>query len=462
MRNTIILAVIAIALAAYVYFVEIKGGQQRQKEKEIAGKLFNVKKDSIDHIIIQKPNQTFEFVKKDNTWQIVQPIQTLADDSPINSVLYSLSSTKKIRTFKTSPKDLPTYGLADQSIKVTFSGHGVAEQWLKIGDRTPVGGNVFVTKDDSNVVIVSSSIKNTMDKSLFQWRDKRAIHFTKEQIREIVLKNPHGKFHFVKEGEDWMLTEPVKTKGDNPPINSILNKLEYGRVKAVAAESAKNLAKYRLKHPAFRIELFTGQEKAKLGVSFSNVKNNTAYGKDDVRPHIFEVDSFFVKPFNKTLYDYRNKKVAKFNRDQAHRIKLIHHGQLMIVEKDTSDNWVFSTGEQAKKYKITNLLSALSNLKAQRFVEEHPKNLKKYKLAPAKSSITVYDKDGQKIIKLLVGKDRDDDEVYAKVSGQPPVVTFKKRDLKKVFLKKDDLIVQPKKSENEATQNKNEQKSEKK
>lgn len=35
MRNTIILAVIAIALAAYVYFVEIKGGEQKAKEKKL-------------------------------------------------------------------------------------------------------------------------------------------------------------------------------------------------------------------------------------------------------------------------------------------------------------------------------------------------------------------------------------------------------------------------------------------
>ncbi|HHE54427.1 MAG TPA: hypothetical protein ENL21_01500, partial [Caldithrix abyssi] len=137
MRNTIILAVIAIALAAYVYFVEIKGGEQKAKEKEIAGKLFNFKKDSIDHIIIKKNGQTFEFVKKEDTWQIVQPIQTLADESPINSVLYSLSNTKKIRTFNASGKNLATYGLGDQSIKVQFSGKGVPEQWIKIGDRTP-------------------------------------------------------------------------------------------------------------------------------------------------------------------------------------------------------------------------------------------------------------------------------------------------------------------------------------
>lgn len=452
MRNTIILAVIAIALAAYVYFVEIKGGEQKAKEKEIAGKLFNFKKDSIDHIIIKKNGQTFEFVKKEDAWQIVQPIQTLADESPINSVLYSLSNTKKIRTFNASGKNLATYGLGDQSIKVQFSGKGVPEQWIKIGDRTPVGGNVFVSSDDSTVVIVASSIKSAMDKSLFDWRDKKAIHFKKDQVKEFTLKNPHGKFHFVKDGNNWRLTKPIETRGDNSNINAVLNKLEYGRIKAVAAETPKNLAKYGLSAPAYRIELFSGLEKARSGVSFSRLKGNKAYGKDDARPHIFEVDSFFVKPFKKKLYDFRDKYIAKFNRNEAQRIKLLYNSELMIFEKDSSNNWLLSTGEKAKNYKISNLISNLNNLKAQQFVDDHPRNLKKYGLEPPRGMVEVYNDKDEKILVLLVGRDKNDDYFYAQVPELKAVVTFKKADLEKIFPKKEDLIEKPKTEKSEETE----------
>ncbi len=454
MRNTIILALIAIALAAYVYFVEIKGGEEKKKEKEIAEKLFNIKKDSVDHIIIRKGSTTFEFVKKDGNWQMLQPVNTLADESPMNSVLYSLSNTKKIRSFKASSKDLATYGLGEGSLKVQFSGKGIPEQWLKIGDRTPVGANVFVTKDDSTILIVASSIKSTMDKSLFDWRDKKAIHFKKDQIKEFTLKNPHGKFHFVKENGKWKITEPVETPGDNGSINGILNKLEYGRINAVAAETPKNLAHYGLKVPAFRIELFSGMEKARLGVSFSRVKNNKAYGKDDARPHIFEVDSFFVKPFNKKLYDLRDKYIAKFNRNKAQRIKLLFNSELMIFEKDSSNNWVLSTGEKAKNYKISNLISNLNNLKVKKFVDDHPKNLKKYGLTHPRGVVEVYDANGEKILELLVGNNRNDKEFYAQVPKFKSVVTFEQSALERIFPKKEDLIEKPKEEK------KNEQESE--
>ncbi len=438
-RNTIILLIVALALGAYVYWGEIKGGEKRQEEKAKAEKLFNVKKDSINHILIEKPTSTFEFKKTVDGWDILQPVKTMADESPINSILYSISNTKKIRTFKANSKNLSAYGLDKNAVKLHFSGKGLTEQSLKIGGKTPVGANVFVTKNDSEIIIVSSSIKNNVNKSLFDWRDKKALHFKKDKIREFTLTNPSGTFHFVKEGGNWKITKPLQTKGEAGTINAILNKLEYGRINAVAAENAKNLAKYGLSHPAYRIELFSGKEKAKLGVSFSKVKNNNAYGKDDVRPHVFEVDSFFVKPFKKALFDFRDKKIAAFNRSGANRINLLYKSNLMIFEKDSSNNWRLSTGEKAKNWKITNILSAVNNLKATAFVDDHPKFLNQYGLLNPEGHIEVYAGDN-KLIELQIGKKKNDKLVYARNPLQKSVVTIKKSELNKLFPKKEDLL----------------------
>ncbi len=452
MRNTIILLVVALALGAYVYWGEIKGGEKRKEEKAKAEKLFPVKKDSIKHIWIHKPTTQFEFEKTADGWMILQPVKTDADESPINSLLYGITNTKKIRTFKASAKDLATYGLDDRAIKLEFSGKGIARQGVKIGDRTPVGGNIFVTKNDSDIIIVSSSFKNSVDKTLFNWRDKKVLHFKKDKIREFTLRNPHGKFHFVKEGSDWKITEPLQTKGENSTINAVLNKLEWGRINSVAAETPKNLSKYGLSHPAYRLELFSGKEKAKLGVSFSRVKNNKAYGKDDARPHIFVVDSFFVKPFNKTLFDYRDKKITTFDRSKVDRINLLYKSNLMIFEKDSLGNWHLSTGEKAKNWKITNLLSSLNSLKATSFVDDHPRFLNQYGLLNPEGHIEVY-AGNDKLVELQIGKAKNDKLIYARNPLLKSVVTIKKSALKKLFPKKEDLLEpKPKKeSENKAS-----------
>ncbi len=455
MRNTILLIVIAALLGAYVYFYEIKGGEKREKEKALAEKLFNVKKDSVNHILIEKKTQTIELKKKDDAWYLLQPVETMADEGPVNALLYSIESTKKIRTFKAQAKDLNTYGLGKGSTKVTFSGKGIDEQWLKIGDRTPVGGNIFVTKNDSDIVIVSSSLKNNVNKSLFDWRDKKVIHFKKEKVKEFTLKNKYGRFHFVKEDGVWKLTEPVNTPADESKINAVLNKLQYGRITGVAAETPKNLAHYGLKNPAYRIELFTGVEKARLGLSLSRLKGNEAYGKDDSRPHIFKVDSFFVKPFNKNLFGFREKFFSKFKRrSEVDRIQLLHNGSLMIFEKDSVNNWHLSTGERAKNWKISNLMSNVSNLKAVRYVKDNPKTLKPYGLDRPQGKIEIFAGE-DKLVELLIGKEKGDN-VYAYNPSFKAVALVAKSNLKKLFPEKEELLEKKpeKKKEKKTTEKK--------
>jgi len=452
-RNTIILLIVALALGAYVYWGEIQGGKKREQEKARAEKLFHVKKDSINHIVINNHGQIFEFEKENGSWEIVKPVKTDADESPINSLLYNIKDIKKIRTFKAQKQDVAKFGLNDgQCITLRFWGKGIPKVEVKLGDNTPVGGNVFVTQNDSEIVIVASSLKNSLSKSLFDWRDKKVVHFEKDKIREFTLKNPYGKFHFVKDGANWKLTEPLQTKGENSTINSVLNKLEYGRINSVAAESAKNLSRYGLSHPAYRIELFAGKEKARLGVSFSSPRHGkVVYGKDDVRPHIFTVDTFFVRPFKKKLFDFRSKKISEFDRTKAKRINLLYQSNLMIFEKDSSGNWHLSTGEKAKNWKITNILSALNNLKATSFVNDHPRYLNQYGLLNPVGRIEVFSPNGRLVV-LEIGKKKNDKFVYARNPLLKSVVTIKAESLKRLFPKKEDLLEpKPKKETKKAS-----------
>ena len=446
MRNTIILFLIALALGAYVYFYEIKGGEQRKKEKEAAEKLLHFNKDSIDYVEISAPKGHFVFRKTDDGWQIEQPVKTDADDGPITGVLSNLSSAKKKRTFSVKKEKLDSYGLGSTALTVRLKQDDKFDQTVKMGDKTSVGSNVYTTIDDSTVALIPSYIKNSANKSLFDWRYKKALHFPKGKIREITLKSPRGTFHFVKDGDQWLMTEPLNTKADKSKVDAILNKLDWGVVKEVVAEEAKNLNRYRLNKPAYRVEMLSG-EKARYGVSFSSVKKNVSYGKDDARPIIFKVDSIYLKPLNKRLFDYRTKDVTTFNRDQVDSLRLFFEDSLMVLHKDTSGvNWVFSDGKPAKSWKITNILSALNNTKARRYVEEKPVHLTRYGLKPPKGVISVFSK-GEKIAELKTGKEVNDKRVYALNTLSGKVVVIDKSRIKQYFPKKKDLIKPEKKKE---------------
>lgn len=439
MKKTIILIVLAAALGAYVYFYEIKGGEERDKEKATAEKLFNFEKDSVDRLEIQSVKGHYVFVKGTDGWRIEQPVQTGADESPINSLLSSLADSKKERTIAVqSPADKAQYGIGSLAVTVAFSGKKLVQQSVIIGDETSIGYNCYAASSDKEVHIVGKSLKTNADKTLFDWRDKRPVLFKKDDVREFTLTNPNGTFQFVKDGGDWKLTEPLSTLADKAAADEVLNKLDYGRIKAVAAESATDLKSFGLEKPAFSIDLFSGAEKARTGLVFSAVKNNSSYGRDAVRPHIFEVDSLFIKPFRKNLFEFRDKHVINFEREAVNRISLFHSDSLLIVEKDTSGNWKLSSGEKVKSWKISNFFSSITNLQAKKFAEEPAKNFAQFGLTNPQSRIELFN--GQeKIAELVIGSAKDK-LTHVFNPGRQVIVTVEESSVNGLFPPRKELL----------------------
>ncbi len=439
MRKTIILFLVAVALGAYVYFYEIKGGEARKKEKETAEKLFDFNKDSVDFIEIHSPHGHFIFRKSEDGWLIEQPVKTDADKTPITSLLSNLSSAKKSRTFTVKKADLAQYGLGSGALTVEFKGKNRLQGKVRFGEKTSVGSNVYVNTGDTTVALVPEYIKTGANKSLFDWRDKKALHFKKDQIRQITLTNPKGKFVFEKSGSIWNIRKPFKTKADKSTVEAILNKLDYGRIKEVVAEQTDHLKRFGLNKPAYDISLLSGAEKARLHVAFSKVKENAAYGKDDARPHIFKVDSNFIKPFRKGLFDFRDKNVVEFNKGAADSVVMFYRDSLVSVHKDSTASWRLADGRKVKGWKISNVLSDLKNLKAKKFVSENGLNLKRFGLDKPRGQIQVISK--KKVLALLmIGRETGKDLVYAYNPLSQKVVAIERNKRDRLFPKKQDLI----------------------
>ncbi len=71
---------ILVALAAYVYFVEIKQKQEKQATEEKAAKIVQLEKDQIVAVDLQsRDKEKIELKKPSDTWVLTSPIKTKAD-----------------------------------------------------------------------------------------------------------------------------------------------------------------------------------------------------------------------------------------------------------------------------------------------------------------------------------------------------------------------------------------------
>ncbi len=440
MRKTIIMIIIGAALAAYVYFYEIKGGEEREQVKAASEKLIALEKDSIRVVHIKSLFSEFEFQKGSDGWRITQPVNTGADESTISTLLSGLVNAKKERSFAISPEERGNFGLDQRALQLELKTVPGEKTNVQFGEAASIGSNVYVSLGDSMVHLVASSVKNNASKSLFEWRDKKVLHFDKNEVRELHIRGASAPIELIKEGDDWKIQKPFETDADKSVVNGVLDKLKYGKIKAVASESDTDFKKY-IKNKTLNIELIVGADKAKKELVFSELNNNVAYGKDASRPHIFQVDSIFMKPLLKTLFDFRDKSLVHFEQNQSTRIQSVFKGIKVELEKDTSGVWYSVDSLKAKSWKISSMLSGLSGLKASAF------NIpKKYADFQNPDGLLQVFSGNEPIAELaVIQKDQETAYVYNRISGLKAEI--RASNLEKLFPPSADLFEKLKQEE---------------
>jgi hypothetical protein len=331
------------------------------------------------------------------------------------------------------------YGLTDQAVKVQVEDKLGEQDSLRLGDKTPVGANVFAAKTDTSIFTVSQSIRSQFEKKLFDIRDKKMLHFKRADVRTITIKNPHGTITIDKDGSsDWKLKN-IDRAADNSKVSSLLSKLENNRVKAFVDENGRELKKYGLTRPAFQVGLDLGQDLGQRNLMISKKLNGKYYGKDEDRKPIFEIDSSLVKDVKEKVADFRSKDLASFNRSDVDRIMISYADTLFSCLKDTSDEWWLDEigGKPLDKSKIQSFFSSLDYTNIAEFIKDGNIEPAKYGLSKPSLQISLYNGEDM-IIQVKLGKIVGDN-VYALTNQYDSVYLIPKSKIKDLKLKLSDI-----------------------
>jgi hypothetical protein len=410
--KTLVLFVIFAILAAYVYFYEIKGGEERELAEQSAQNIISFDKDSVKIIEIRSVFNRFYFEKTNDSWQINNPVETGADKGTIDGLLNSLNNMKKVRSFTISDGEQKDYGLVGRSYLVIFEFFDGIRDSIRFGDETPVGSNVFVSRGDTVVYTVASNIKNNVTKNLFDWRDKSLTKIKQSDVREFKLKNTNGTFHFVKEGSDWLIRKPRETRADNSTVDGVLRKFESGKAKNIADETMDNPGRFNLSRPAYQIDLYLGEAKAHKSVILSQLINNVSNVKDDSRPQVMTVDSLFIRDINKSFFQFRYKKISDYDKNRADSVIVTQGDSVLYFVKDTSDTWFLSGVIKVKNWKMNALLTTVKNLSAKSFLLENVSSPTKFGLDRPERQIEIY-QGGEMIQSVRANTDGDKKVAYS-------------------------------------------------
>jgi len=420
--STIVLIVILAGLFAYIRFdVATQPSLLVAKEEKV---LASVESDKLDGLRIRSESgETTTLKKSDGGWQVVDPIAAPADESKVTAITSGLPSISLVRVVDDKPTDLENYGLAKPRIDVGFKTSGDKDyRHLLIGEKSPVGGDVFAMRsDEKRVVLISANWEPSFNASTFDLREKALLKFDRSKVDGIEVSAGGTLLQFAKDGREWKLTKPLQARADYGAVEGLVGRLE-GKAKAFVTNDAdpSDLKKYGLDRPEATLNLTFGSTTLTLLVG-GKAGDGAVYVRDRSKPAVMIAESALADDLKKGVEEYRLKDVFQFHAFNANRLDVARDGRTVVFERvkseadDTADKWrrASPNAGDVDKDKMGGLLSKLESLRASSFTSSTAKT---GLASPAMTVLVKFD-DGKKEERITFGKAGT--ETYAARPDEP-------------------------------------------
>jgi Domain of unknown function (DUF4340) len=368
-KSTIALLVVLIGLVAYIYFVDSK--KPASGAPETKAKAFTVDADQIEEIQIKPASGDASRVQRANgTWQLVEPEKADADQGQVSNAATSLATLEINRVVDDNPSDLSQYGLNPPKAEIAFRVKGQKDpHHLLIGEKTATGSDLYAkTPDQKRVFLISGYLDNTFERTPFDLRDKAALKFDQSKADGVEIVH-NGTTALAKSGTEWTLTKPYKARADFASAEAVLTSLSSLQMQKIVENDAKDLAKYGLDKPDATITVNGGSTRASLALGKKD--GDSVYARDLSRPIVFAIPATTAGELGKDTSTLRRKDMFDGRSFNTTRVELKRGGETLSFDKskgkDGKDVWKNAGGKEVDATKIDDMLTKLSNIRAQLF-----------------------------------------------------------------------------------------------
>ncbi len=378
-RNTGILLLVAAALAAFVYFYEIRGGEQRLEAAEQAKRLFpGPAAEEIRAIALTTSDGRDARVERhDGGWRLVAPLEFPGDAVALDGVASSLADLASEGVID-DPQPPEVYGLGEDARVVRFSADGGDEYELRIGARTPVGGNTYVSVGgDPRVFTVPTYRVNAFQRELDDLRERRLLRFDRDAIRRIAASWPGGGVVLARRDTDWFLEEPLSARADEDTVETVLSDLAFLRAESFLDDPPAE-AVQGLDPPAFRAVL-TGEAPEEGGDpprwellvgAPQEEGGRVARGAHDA---LYTIAEERFEDLPRRVVAYRFKELTRLAASDVERIELVFHdaaGEVVSVTARREEEGWTAEPETLDAGVPERLLGQLARLRAEEIEAE--------------------------------------------------------------------------------------------
>ena len=400
-RSLLVAAVLLAALSGAVWYAKRHPASTAATSSSTpaAPKLADIPDGQVKQISLSKKAAlpvTLE--RQGGKWAVTSPDHLAADQDAVSSVASALSPVTGDSVVEDRPGDVSKYGLTNPSLVVDVTKTNGKSEKIVFGDDLPAGSLVYAQHgSDPKVYAVSSSVRSSFDKTLNDLRDKRLLTFDSNKLTSLEVLSGKSDIEFHKNNQnDWQITKPSPYRADGFQVEELIRKLTDAKMDlAGSADNAKKVESSFSSGQALatvKVADASGQQSLDLR------KNKDDYfAKSSVVTGAYKVSSDLGKAVEKSLDDFRNKKLFDFGFNDPTKVQVQQGGNDKSYQKVGSD-WKLN-GKTIDAASIQAFIDKLRDLSAAKFVESG--------FANPVFEITVNSNEGKRVEKVSLSKTID-------------------------------------------------------
>ena len=358
--------------AGFTYYNRRKSREQPKTETSTQQKLVSLDSAHVQSITFQPPDgDAVKCQRVGGKWAIVEPKKLDADQSAVSTLLSTLTSATIDDVVDPHPTNLKDFGLDPPAYKLELTSDSKpAQVSLLLGGDTPTGGDLYAqVAGNPQVVTIPSYMKTSLEKKLFDLRDRRALTLDADQIQRITTDYRGKKWTLAKNPEGvWDLELPPAVRADRFTVEGLISSLRGLTMQSIASDEKKNLGNYGLSSPELRVDLSGPGGTQTLLLGKKDKEGERYFAANSALDSVFTLGSDFRTQFEKDAADLREKDLFTFSNFEVKHLEVDSpKGHQVFDQQKNQWKQTAPSAKNVDSAKMDTFLGALRDLRADSF-----------------------------------------------------------------------------------------------
>ena len=365
-KNLIILALVVIAVGAYILLFERHRPTSDEAAKAAEKVLRQFDRDDVEAIVITSEAGRVRLEKTGEDWRLREPLDFPADSGVISSTLGSLANLKADRRLAADEVDPADYGLIEPPIEIRLHMADGSERSLAVGDTLPLGSKRALRVDNGpEVVIAASWFVSDLEREADDWRSKEVIDFIQSDVASIDIESGADSIRAVRLDDDhWQLLRPLEDRADKDHLVALMSDLGSMQIEEFLDPST-DPTELGLELPEYELTIVRsdGGEPLRLDLGATRQGENETEVACRRGGDLFWATERVLTRLSKAPVLWRSKKVMPFETWDAEELRVTTEQASTAVVYD-GDFWRFDDDSEADLTAVQERLRDLANLEA--------------------------------------------------------------------------------------------------